>query len=70
MKLLDFFSQYGEFNEAPILILLFAKPYNTLLFSQVIKFTKNEQIERIADDSVKTSCAMAMQNLLLAAHEK
>lgn len=70
VKLLDFFSQYGEFNEAPVLVLLFAKPYDTPLFSQAIKFTKNEQIEKIADDSVKTSCAMAMQNFLLIAHEK
>jgi len=70
IKLLNFFSNFGKFDEAPIYILLFTRPYDTPLFSQAIKFAKNKQIEKIADDSVKTSSAMAMQNLLLIAHEK
>ena len=50
--------------------MLFARPYDAPLFSQAIKSAKNKQIEKIADDSVKTSSAMAMQNFLLTAHEK
>ncbi|MBI2047449.1 nitroreductase family protein [Candidatus Pacearchaeota archaeon] len=69
-RLLSFFSNYGKFDEAPAYILVFARPYNAPLFSQAIKFAKNKQIEKIADDSVKTSSAMAMQNFLLIAHEK
>jgi nitroreductase len=70
VRLLNFFYNYGKFNQAPILILLFARPYNTPLFAQAIKLSKNKQIEKIANDSVKTSCAMAMQNFLLIAHEE
>jgi nitroreductase len=70
VKLLNFFSNYGKFDKAPVYVLLFARPYDTPLFSQAIKFAKNKQIEKIADDSVKTSSAMAMQNFLLVAHEK
>lgn len=70
IKLLNFFSNYGKFDKAPVYILLFARPYNTPLFSQAIKFSKNKQIEKIVDDSIKTSSAMAMQNFLLIAHEK
>ena len=69
-KLLNFFSVYGKFDDAPVLILLFAKPYDTVLFSQAIKFAQNEKIQNIADGSVKTSAALAMQNFLLLAHEK
>ncbi len=69
-KLLNFFSNYGKFDEAPVYILLFTRPYDAPLLSNAIKFAKNKNIEKIADDSVKTSCAMAMQNFLLIAHEK
>ena len=69
-RLLNFFSNYGKFDEAPVYILVFAKPYNAPLFSHAIKLAKNKQIKKIADDSVKTSSAMAMQNFLLIAHEK
>lgn len=69
-KLLNFFAKYGKFDDAPVYILLFARPYDNPLFSKAIKFSKNKQIEKIADDSVKTSAAMAMQNLLLVAHSK
>ena len=69
-KLLNFFSNYGKFDKAPVYILLFARPYDTPLLSHAIKFAKNKQIKKIADDSVKTSSAMAMQNFLLIAHEK
>lgn len=70
VKLLDFFSKYGKFDEAPVYILLFVRPYDTPLFSQAIKIINDKQIKKIADDSVKTSSAMAMQNFLLVAHEK
>jgi len=69
-RLLNFFSNYGKFDEAPVYILVFAKQYDTPLFSQAIKLAKNKQIEKIADDSVKTSSAIAMQNFLLIAHER
>jgi nitroreductase len=42
-KLLDFFSHYGKFDAAPVLILLFAKPYDTPLFSQAISFAKTNR---------------------------
>ncbi len=69
-RLLRFFSTYGKFDVAPVEILLFAKPYGTPIFSQAIKLSNNEEINKIAQDSVKTSTAMAMQNLLLVAHSK
>ena len=70
IRLLNFFSNYGKFDPAPTYILLFARPYDTILFSQAIKFSKNQEIEKISQDSVKTSSAMAMQNFLLVAHDK
>jgi len=69
-RLLNFFYNYGQFDKAPVYMLLFARPYDAPLFSQAVKLAKNKQIEKIADDSVKTSSAMAMQNFLLIAHEK
>lgn len=70
VKLLKFFSNYGKFDGAPVYILLFARPYDTPLFSQALKFSKYDKILTIAQDSVKTSTSMSMQNFLLAAHEK
>lgn len=69
-RLLDFFSRYGKFDKAPVYVLLFARPYDTPLFSQAIKISKQNKIEKIAQDSVITSTAMAMQNFLLALHHK
>ncbi len=69
-KILDFFSNYGKFNEAPVYILLFARPYDAPLLSQAVKVSRDTDIKKIADDSVTTSAAMAMQNFLLAAYEK
>jgi len=69
-KILDFFSKYGKFNEAPVYILLFARPYDAPLLSQAVKLSKDKKIEKIADESVTTSAAMAMQNFLLAACKK
>ena len=69
-RLLRFFSIYGKFDIAPVEILLFARPYDTPVFSQAIKTANNEELKKIAQSSVNTSVAMAMQNLLLAAHSK
>lgn len=69
-RLFDFFSQYGKFDKAPVYILLFARPYDTPLFSQAIKISKQEKIGMIAEESVMTSSAMAMQNFLLIAYDK
>lgn len=70
IKILNFFEKYWKFDNAPVYILVFSRPYDTPIFSQAIELSKNKQIERISDESVKTSCAMAMQNFLLLAHEK
>ncbi len=69
-SLLAFFAQYGKFDDAPVYVLVFAKKYDAPIFSQAIQFSKNVKIEKIAQESVQTSVAMAMQNFLLIAHEK
>lgn len=69
-RLFGFFSQYGKFDDAPVYVLLFSRPYDTPLFSQAIKISRQKNVEKIAEESVRTSTAMAMQNFLLAAHDK
>lgn len=69
-KVVDSFSKYGKFDLAPVYILVFARPYDKKILSQIIKLSGNQKIEEIADGSAKTSVAMAMQNLLLVAHAK
>lgn len=69
-KLLKFFSNYGKFDNAPIYLLLFARPYDTPIFSQALKVSNYKPIINVAHESVKTSSSMAMQNLLLVAHSK
>jgi len=69
-KALDSFAKYGQFDTAPVYILVFARPYDKAGLAQAIKISKNERISEIAEESVKTSVAMAMQNFLLAAHAK
>jgi hypothetical protein len=66
-RLLTFFSKYGKFDPAPVYILVFSKPYDTPLFSQAIHLARESFLENIARESVWTSSAMAMQNLLLSA---
>ena len=69
-KALDSFSKYGQFDAAPVYVLVFVRPYDKAGLAQAIKISKNERISEIAKESVKTSVAMAMQNFLLAAHAK
>jgi nitroreductase len=69
-KIIDSFSRYGKFDSAPAYILVFARPYDKNVLSQIIRLSGNQNIEDIANESTKTSVAMAMQNLLLAAHAK
>lgn len=69
-KIIDSFSRYGKFDEAPAYILVFARPYDKNILSQAIKLSGNQKIEEIANESIRTSVAMAIQNLLLAAHAK
>lgn len=69
-KALDSFAKYGQFDKAPVYILVFSRPYDKAGLAQAIKISKNERIAEIAEESVKTSVAMAMQNFLLAAHAK
>ena len=51
-------------------VLVFSRPYDKAGLAQAIKISKNERISEIAEESVKTSVAMVMQNFLLAAHAK
>lgn len=67
---LDSFGKYGKFDEAPVYILVFSRPYDKAGLAQAIKISGSERISGIAEESVKTSVAMAMQNFLLAAHAK
>jgi nitroreductase len=69
-KFLDTFSKYGKFDKAPTYILVFAKPYDAPFLSKAINLAKDEQINKLAKDSVTTSVAMAIQNFLLIAHSK
>lgn len=69
-KALDSFAKYGQFDSAPVYILVFSRPYDKAGLAQAIKISKNESISEIAEESVRTSVAMAMQNFLLAAHAK
>ncbi len=69
-KILTSFSRYGRFDKAPVYVLLFARPYDTPILSHVMKFIRDEKIQRIGEESVTTSAAMAMQNFLLVAHDK
>lgn len=69
-KALDSFTKYGQFDSAPVYILVFVRPYNKAGLAQAIKISKNESISEIVEESVRTSVAMAMQNFLLAAHAK
>lgn len=69
-RFLDFFSKYGKFDEAPVYILVFSRPYDAKPLAQAVKMSKDKRISEIADESVKTSTAMAMQNLLLASYSK
>ena len=66
---LDVFSRYGEFDEAPVYMLVFARPYDKGGLAKMIRFSHDAGISAIAEESTKTSVAMAMQNLLLAAHD-
>jgi hypothetical protein len=50
--------------------LCFARSYDKKGLSQIIKLSNNNKIEDIANESTKTSVAMAMQNLLLGAYSK
>ena len=70
VKFLDRFSAYGKFNEAPVYVLAFAKPYSFSWVSKAMKLLKDEKVNKLAEESVKTSVAMAMQNFLLVAHSK
>jgi len=67
---LEAFAKYGKFDEAPIYILVFARPYDRVGLAQAMRIAKNERVNTIAQESVKTSVAMAMQNFLLLAHAK
>ena len=69
-RALDSFAKYGQFDAAPMYILVFVRPYDKAGLAQAIKISKNKMISEIAEESVKTSVAMAMQNFLLAAHAK
>ena len=70
IRILTFFENYGTFDEAPVYILLFAREYDTPLFSQALKVSKYTPIQKVADNSVITSTAMAMQNFTLIAHKR
>lgn len=69
-KSLDSFYKYGQFDEAPVYILVFSRPYDKTGLAQAIKISGNKKIKSVAEESVKTSVAMAMQNFLLAVHAK
>lgn len=69
-KVLEAFGRYGKFDQAPIYLLVFARPYDKSGLAQIIKATGNEKLLQIANESAKTSVAMAMQNFLLLAHAK
>jgi len=66
--ILDAFAKYGKFDTAPAYILAFSRPYDKAFLSRVIELSGDSDIANIADESAKTSVAMAMQNLLLTAH--
>lgn len=69
-KVVDSFAKYWCFDKAPVYILCFARSYDKKGLSQIIKLSNNNKIEDIANESTKTSVAMAMQNLLLGAYSK
>lgn len=69
-KVVDSFAKYWCFDKAPVYILCFARSYDKKGLSQIIKLSNNDNIENIANESTKTSVAMAMQNLLLGAYSK
>ncbi|MFH1506690.1 MAG: nitroreductase family protein [archaeon] len=68
--MLRFFHRYGKFDEAPVYMLVFAKPYDKPGISQAVRLTKDPQLTELVSQSVKTSVAMAMQNLLLEAYAR
>ena len=70
VKSIESFSRYGKFDKAPLYILVFARPYDKKILAKMIALADNEKIKEIANESTKTSVAMAMQNLLLIAHSK
>lgn len=70
LRAIDWFAKYGKFDSAPVYILVFARSYDKKILSQLIKASNNQKIQDIANESTKTSVAMAMQNLLLAAHTR
>lgn len=69
-SILDYFSKYGKFDEAPIYILLFSRPYDIKIFSQAMKIINDKNIQKLANSSVLTSSVLALQNFQLLAHNE
>lgn len=69
-SILNYFSKYGKFDEAPVYILLFSRPYDVKVFSQAMKIVDDNNIKRLANSSVLTSTILTLQNFQLLAHQE